>query len=82
MKIEIELPPDVEAVYAAEASAKAVSLERHIIDHLISAARAKIEPSGAAKGQVRPLRVPQLRGTIIGSLRRRDIYGDRNVHSS
>ena len=47
MKTEIELPPDVEALYAAEASAKAASLEQHIIDYLIATACLKDERSKA-----------------------------------
>ncbi len=82
MNIEIELPPDVKARYAAGASAKGVSVERHIIDYLIYTAYIKNERSRAAKAEVRRLRLPQLRGTIIGSLRRREIHGDRSVHSS
>lgn len=75
--IEIQLPPDVEAFYAAEASAKGVPLDRHIAEKLIATACARTEPNGAPKTGARRLKLPQLRGTIIGSLRRDDIYDDR-----
>jgi hypothetical protein len=42
--LNIELPPDVEARYAAEARAKGVPLERHLRDLLIEGALS-VEPS-------------------------------------
>jgi len=77
MTLEIQLPPDVEAFYAAEASAKGVPLQRHIVEQLIANASTTNERNGAQKPQVRRLNLPQLRGTVIGSLRRQDIYNGR-----
>lgn len=77
MTLEIQLPPDVEAFYAAEASAKGVPLERHIVAQLIANASTTNERNGAQKPQVGRLNLPQLRGTVIGSLRRQDIYNGR-----
>jgi hypothetical protein len=76
MTLQIELPPDVEERYAAEASAKGVSLERHVRERLIENA-----PSAGAYGvqpiRPRPLNLPAMKGTVIGSLHRRDIYDER-----
>jgi hypothetical protein len=77
MTLEIQLPPDVEAFYAAEASAKGVPLERHIIEQLIARASTINGQKGAPKSQIRRLNLPQLRGTVTGSLRREDIYDGR-----
>jgi hypothetical protein len=77
MTLEIQLPPDVEAFYAAEASAKGVPLERHIIEQLIANASTTNEGNGAQKPRVWRLNLPQLRGTVVGSLRRQDIYNGR-----
>ena len=76
MKLKMELPSDIEALYA-EARAKGVSLERYIVDYLVYTACTKNERSRAAKAEIRQLRLPQLRGTIVGSLRRQDIYGEQ-----
>ncbi len=77
MTLEIELPPHVHAFYAAEASAKGMPLDRHIVEQLIANASATFERNGAPKRQVRQLNLPQLRGTVISSLRRQDIYDGR-----
>jgi hypothetical protein len=77
MTLAIELPAEVEAVYAAEASAKGVPLEQHIVEQLIARAPRTNERNGAPKPQARHLNLPQLRGTVIGSLRREDIYDGR-----
>jgi hypothetical protein len=74
--LKIELPPDVEARYAAEARAKGVPLERHVRDHLIDNAPAG-EPQRSEPNPVRRLDFPTMKGTVIGSLHRRDIYADR-----
>jgi hypothetical protein len=76
MSFQIDLPPDVEAFYAAEASARGLSLDRYIVERLVADAPSP-ERNGAAKGELRRLNLPQLRGAIIGSLRRQDIYDDR-----
>ncbi len=77
MMLEIQLPSEVEAFYAAEASAKGVPLERHIAEQLIARASTIGERNGTPKPQVRRLKLPQLQGTLIGSLRREDIYDGR-----
>jgi hypothetical protein len=76
MTFEIELPPDVEAFYAAEAIARGVPLHQFIVERLIASAPIT-DGNGTGKGEPRHLNLPQLQGTIIGSLRRRDIYDDR-----
>jgi predicted nucleic acid-binding protein len=50
-----------------------VPLERHIVEQLIARASTINERNAAPKPQVRRLKVPQLRGTVIGSLRREDM---------
>ncbi len=77
MALEIELPPNIEAFYAAEANAKGVPLERHIAEQLVARAFAVNERNGTPDRQARRLNLPQLRGTVIGSLRREDIYDGR-----
>lgn len=77
MTLEIQLPPDVEALYAAEASAKGVPLERHIVERLVASAPIPAERNGMPEPRPQRLNLPQLRGTVIGSLRREDIYDDR-----
>ena len=72
MTLQIELPPDVEACYMAEAMAKGVSLERVITEHLIESTRG----AGPAVQPARPLNLPLMKGNVIGSLSRRDIYDD------
>jgi hypothetical protein len=76
MTFEIELPPDVEAFYTAEASARGLPLHQYIVERLIATA-SSTDGNGTAKGKPRRLNLPELRGSIIGSLRRRDIYDDR-----
>jgi hypothetical protein len=77
MTLQIELPPDVEARYAAEAQAKGVPLERHVTDRLIANAPV-VEPENSVTPKpARPLNLPTMRGCVIGSLHRRDIYDDR-----
>lgn len=73
MALLIELPPDIEAKYAAEARAKGVPLAQHVAAELIEKAAA----ADSAPMPARPLHLPTMRGTVIGSLRRRDIYADR-----
>lgn len=75
--LNIELPADVEAKYAAEARAKGVPLERHLRDRLIENAPSEKPPQviGTKPSQLRDL--PAMKGTVIGSLHRRDIYSDR-----
>jgi len=46
MTFEIQLPPDIEALYAAEASAKGVPLERHIVERLIASAPIPLSETG------------------------------------
>jgi hypothetical protein len=77
MRLEIQLPPDVESFYAAEANVKGVPLERHIVEQLIARAASTNDRNGEPKPQFRRLNLPQLRGTVIGSLRRKDIYDGR-----
>ena len=72
MTLSIELPPEVEAIYAAEAQARGVPLERHLRDLLIQGAPAK-----PVERPARPLHLPVMRGIVIGSLHRRDLYDDR-----
>jgi hypothetical protein len=73
--LNIELPPEVEARYAAEARAKGVPLERHVRDRLI--ATAPVESQRSQTKLARPLDLPTMKGSVIGSLHRRDIYDDR-----
>ena len=76
MAINIELPPDVEARYAAEAQARGVPLERHVRDRLIESA--PVEPrTGSETKPAQRLKLPTMKGAVIGSLHRRDIYEDR-----
>lgn len=77
MTLQIELPPDVEARYAAEAREKGTSLERHIRDRLIENAPTVEQQNGLETKPGTPLNLPRMKGTVIGSLHRRDIYGDR-----
>jgi hypothetical protein len=74
--LTIKLPPDVEARYAAEARAKGVPLERHLRDRLIESAPS-VEPQSLETKPARPLNLPTMKGTVIGSLHRRDIYANR-----
>lgn len=76
MTFNIELPPDVEAKYAAEAQAKGVPLERHVRDRLIESAPLAGLQDHAENRPGRPLELPAMKGTVIGSLHRRDIYDD------
>lgn len=77
MTLQIELPPDVEARYAAEARAKGVPLERHVRERLIANAPSVEPQNGAEARPARSLNLPTMKGTVIGSLHRRDIYDDR-----
>ncbi|MEX2263547.1 MAG: hypothetical protein WD696_16440 [Bryobacteraceae bacterium] len=77
MTLQIELPPDVEARYAAEARAKGVPLERHVRERLIENAPSVEPRNGGEAKPARPLDLPAMKGTVIGSLHRRDIYDDR-----
>lgn len=72
--LDIKLPADVEAKYAAEARARGVPLERHLQDCLIENAPPQTPQHSieTKPGRVRDL--PAMRGTVIGSLHRRDIY--------
>jgi hypothetical protein len=72
MTLLIELPPDVEARYAAEARAKGVPLERYIRDRLINSA--PDAQTTSSNEPARHLMLPTMKGTVIGSLHRRDIY--------
>ena len=75
MTLNIELPPEVEARFAAEARAKGVPLERHVRDWLIE--RAQVNgPNHEDTRPTRPLILPTMKGTVIGSLHRRDIYDE------
>jgi hypothetical protein len=76
MKLKIELPSDLEALRAAEASAQGVSLEQHTIGYLIATACPKDERSRAIRARPGRPSLPRLQGTIIGSLRRQDIYAE------
>lgn len=74
MTFHIELPPDIEACYIAEARAKGVPVERHIAERLIQGARTTEHLPAA--NPAKPLDFPLLRGDVIGSLSRRDIYDE------
>jgi hypothetical protein len=76
MTLNIELPPDIEAKYAAEAHAKGVPLERHVMDRLIETAPVADSQNHSETQPARPLKLPAMKGTVIGSLHRRDIYDD------
>jgi hypothetical protein len=76
MTLNIDLPADVEARYAAEAQAKGVPLERHLRDWLIASAPPTGFESLAENRQAGSLNLPAMKGTVIGSLHRRDIYDD------
>jgi hypothetical protein len=69
MVVDINLPPEVEAWYAAQAKERGVSLESLLRDRLIQQA--------AAAGQLPAFNLPSKKGAVIGSLRRRNIYADR-----
>lgn len=72
MTLHIDLPPEVEARYAAEAQARGVPLEEHVLERLIETA-----PAAQPQNPPRVLNLPLMRGTVIGSLSRREIYDDR-----
>jgi len=74
MTLTIQLPPEIEARYAAEAQAKGVPLEKHVRDRLIESAPVDLPDQTAQPA--RPLKLPAMRGTVISSLHRRDIYDD------
>ena len=74
MTLQIDLPPDVEARYAAEAKLKGISLKSHVTERLIESALAT--PAEIAEA-ARPLSLPLLKGSVVGSLSRRDIYDER-----
>jgi hypothetical protein len=76
MTLNIELPPDIEAKYAAEAQSKGVPLERHVRDRLIETAPFSDFQNHAENQPAHPLKLPAMKGTVIGSLHRRDIYDD------
>jgi len=69
MVVDIDLPPEVEAWYAAQAKECGVSLESLLRDRLIQQA--------ATAGQQQALNLPSKKGAVTGSLRRRDIYAER-----
>ena len=76
MANQYRTPPDVEARYAAEAQARGVPLERHVRDRLIESA--PVEPrTGSKTKPARRLELPTMKGAVIGSLHRRDIYDDQ-----
>jgi hypothetical protein len=77
MNVEIDLAPDVMAFYVTEATMKGIPLARYIAEQLTANAR-NGAPKRAAKGRVRQLNLPQMQGTILGSLRRQDIYDERD----
>ena len=80
MTLRIDLPPDVEAKYVAEACAKGVPLERYVRDRLI--AQAPAPPDMTPRERARALRewakshraTPPLSDDAI---RRESIYGER-----
>ena len=74
MALKIELPPEVEARYAAEARDRGLPLERYVADRLIQEAPTGQPANG--KQPLRPLNLPAKKGTVLGSLHRRDIYAD------
>lgn len=74
MLLVIQLPKDVEEFYAAEADAKGLPLDRHIVERLVASARF---PRPQQQNAKRPLNLPLLRGSVTGHLRRQDIYDDR-----
>ena len=76
MTLQIELPPEVEARYIAEARSKGVPLEHYLRDRLIESAPVAI-PHNETPQPVRPLNLPTMRGNVIGSLHRRDICDER-----
>ncbi len=74
MTLELQLPADIEAFYVAQANAKGAPLEGHIAEQLIARASTINERNGAPKP---PVRWVNLRGALICSLRREDIYDGR-----
>lgn len=77
MTLQIHLPPDVEALCTAEANEKGLPLEHFLTERLIERVHTAKGQSIAADSREWILDLPQLKGQIIGSLSRRDIYGDR-----
>jgi hypothetical protein len=72
MTVQIELPDDVAARYSAQARVKGMLLESYVSEQLIEHA-----PVDASKTGSTDLELPLLRGEILSSLHRRDIYDDR-----
>ncbi len=73
MTLTIQLPPDVEAKFITEAKARGISLEQSVVDTLrevVSRVSLRPEPG-------HPLNLPAMKGTVIGSMHRRDIYNER-----
>lgn len=72
MTLTIQLPPDVEAKFITEAREMGISLEQRVLDKLkemVPQDNLRLEPS-------HPLNLPAMKGTVIGSLHRRDIYNE------
>lgn len=76
MVLRIELPPDVEARYAAEASAMGVPIEVHLRERLIEVASCAQPGAAADSPAAHTLNLPVMKGGVIGSLRREDIYDE------
>ncbi len=75
MTLQIDLPSEIAQEYAIEASVKGVSLERHIADRLVEyAPAASVQGDDDQNRRAHPLELPAMKGAIVGSLHRRDIY--------
>jgi hypothetical protein len=80
MTIRIELPPDIEAKYAAEACAKGVPLERYVRDHLIAQAPAPLDMTPQERARALREWAKSHRATpplSDDAIRRESIYGER-----
>jgi hypothetical protein len=76
MNLTLDLTPEEEAKLRAEAQARSTtpeSLVRRAVTMILSG----VTDEPARRKTVRKLNLPQMRGSVIGSLSRRDIYDER-----
>jgi hypothetical protein len=78
--LRIELPPDVAAKYAAEASVRGVPLERYVRDRLIAQAPAPLDMTPQERARALREWAKSHRATpplSDDAVRRESIYGER-----
>ena len=80
MTIRIDLPPDVAAKYAAEASVRGVPLERYVRDRLIAQVPAPLDMTPRERARALRAWAKSHRATpplSDAAIRRESIYGER-----